>query len=527
MQACLSSFLFYFAIQYSLRKLYRIFIYPYYISPLRAIPGPTDNQLLIGQFKHIVSAYSPSELFLKWSAQWPDEPFIRYLGPLNQEVLLVNTPEAHKEVLMTHYDSFRKPSLFRHLVEDITGPGSLLFAEEHESRRYRKILSEPFSVPKLKVVFSVFREKAELLASQLDNHMDECGEGVFDMAHLNAKMGLDVAGLTLLGLELQNLDSANPKYEFSKDYKRVFQPSKFSSVVSFINSSIPIRKFLPIDTSYLDAIARIRGGVTECVHNRMRDIDETEARGEKFSTDTLPNGGRDLLTLIIDERRNFKGSSDELTIQEMVDQLVTFLPAGHETIAGAMTWASYTLAMDPTVQTSLRSEIVSLLSSLPAGTAPSWNDIDRLPYLNNFCKEIVRLYPTATLSYREAKKDITICGRFLPKGTPLLFVWAVPCQSKATWGPDADQVVPERWERLEGKAADPYAWQSFSSGPRFCIGKNYALMEMKAFLVTMVARFRFVKSKEIELLDGTHPPYINPALTLWPRGGMMVKLQRI
>jgi cytochrome P450 len=259
----------------------------------------------------------------------------------------------------------------------------------------------------------------------------------------------------------------------------------------------------------------------------MRDMDETEARGEKYSTVTLPNGGRDLLTLIIDERRNFKGSSDELTIQEMVDQLVTFLPAGHETIAGAMTWASYTLAMNPTVQTKLRTELTSLLSSLPPGTVPTWNDIDRLTYLNNFCKEIVRLYPTATLSYREAKKDITICGRFLPKGSALLFVWAVPSQSKATWGPDADQVVPERWETLSGKAANPYAWQSFSSGPRFCIGKNYALMEMKAFLVTIVSKFRFVKSKEIEALEGSHPPYINPALTLWPKGGMMIGLQRI
>jgi cytochrome P450 len=56
-------------------------------------------------------------------------------------VLLVNTPAAHKEVLMTHYDSFTKPKLFRHLVEDITGSGSLLFAEGDASRRYRKILS--------------------------------------------------------------------------------------------------------------------------------------------------------------------------------------------------------------------------------------------------------------------------------------------------------------------------------------------------------------------------------------------------
>jgi cytochrome P450 len=260
----------------------------------------------------------------------------------------------------------------------------------------------------------------------------------------------------------------------------------------------------------------------------MQDIEAIEARGEKFSTDVLPNGGRDLLTLIVDERRNFKGTSDELNVSEMVDQLVTFLPAGHETIAGAMTWACYTLAINPRVQDKLRAEIVSMLDSLPEGTKnPAWDDVDRLTYLNNFSKEIVRLYPTATISYREPKKGITICGQFLPENTPLHFVWAVPSQSKDTWGPDADQVVPERWEHLSGKAADPYAWQTFASGPRFCPGKNYALMEMKAFLTTIVPMFWFEKSEQIEMLGGKHPAYINPALTLWPREGMEVKLKRV
>jgi len=148
-QALLSQFLFYFTIQYCILKFYRIILYPRSFSPLRHIPGPTNNFPLIGQFKHIVSSCSPSSVFLEWSARWPNEPFIRYLGPLNKEILLVNTPEAHKEVLMTHCYSFRKPSLFRHLVEDITGPGSLLFSEEHESKRYRKILSGECFIPVL------------------------------------------------------------------------------------------------------------------------------------------------------------------------------------------------------------------------------------------------------------------------------------------------------------------------------------------------------------------------------------------
>lgn len=104
---------------------------------------------------------------------------------------------------------------------------------------------------------------------------------------------------------------------------------------------------------------------------------------------------------------------------------------------------------------------------------------------------------------------------------------AVPNRSKASWGENALQFVPERWDTIQGDGISPYAFQAFSSGPRFCIGKNFALLEIKTFLVEMVSRFRFIASPEIEALGGKHPSYQSPSLTLMPKGGLRVKLEKI
>ena len=95
----------------------------------------------------------------------------------------------------------------------------------------------------------------------------------------------------------------------------------------------------------------------------------------------------------------------------------------------------------------------------------------------------------------------------------------IASHSATTWGDDAEKCVPERWDNLQGEAANPYAFQGFSQGPRICIGKNFALMNIKTFLVETIVKFRFVKSPEIEALGGREPPVQNPSFYVDAEGG--------
>ena len=158
----IATFLTYFTIQYALLKFYRIVIYPNFISPLRNLPGPKvsrlirsfipqsltqttqDNLPCIGQFMAIFKATTASELQVNWANTWPRAPFIRYLNIGNEEVLVMNTPEAHKAVLQTYCYDFVKPKLMTRAVGEIIGTG-VFFADGVHHRRIRKILQGKLS----------------------------------------------------------------------------------------------------------------------------------------------------------------------------------------------------------------------------------------------------------------------------------------------------------------------------------------------------------------------------------------------
>ncbi|KAK3389339.1 cytochrome P450 3A5 [Podospora didyma] len=521
----LRTFLACFALQYGAIKLYWAFIYPFFRSPLRHLPGPKNNIPLIGQLKNLLTASSPVELYVKWGNTWPDAPFIRHLGIGNAETLLVNTPEAHKEVLQTYCYSFQKPELFSRYIGEIVGRG-LLFVEGNEHKRQRRILQSLFSVPSIKRILPVFHEKAKSLISIFEKKLDENGRANIEAVEYFSKMTIDVVGVTILGVELNNLSPEDRELDFLSCYHRVFNQSAFGSAIGFINVFIPIR-WLPLKANkcFIEANNELRRLVRQCVHQRVKDLANGTSSPRRNSEEL---GGRhhgDLLTLMVEERKQL-GDKADLTEEDMVGHLLTFTAAGYETTAGAMMWASYVLATNPEVQDKLRAEILPLFEDNPNAKL-ELSDIEKLSYMHNFCREVLRIHAPAVSTYREAKTDLTICGEFIPKGTTMLLVPAVTGLSKNVWGDDADEFKPERWNALHGDAASPYAFNPFGGGPRICIGRQFALCEFKILLLEVVRHFRLLPSPELESLEGKLPEIDNPAVAYKPKGGVNIVLERI
>jgi hypothetical protein len=136
----ISIYLVLLCLQYATIKLYYTFIFPFYVSSLRYMPGPRNHHTFIGQTLNQFRANGPYELYLSWSAQWPKAPFIRYMSFANTETLLVNSLRAHQEVLSTKCYSFVKPPFFARIVGEVTGMG-LVFAEGEAHKKQRKMLN--------------------------------------------------------------------------------------------------------------------------------------------------------------------------------------------------------------------------------------------------------------------------------------------------------------------------------------------------------------------------------------------------
>ncbi|KAM0432916.1 hypothetical protein ACHAPT_004621 [Fusarium lateritium] len=122
---------------------------------------------------------------------------------------------------------------------------------------------------------------------------------------------------------------------------------------------------------------------------------------------------------------------------------------------------------------------------------------------------------------RQATQDVEVAGVAIPKGTVIQLSPAVMNTHPSIWGPTAQAFNPDRWDDLEGVAAGAYAFETFHNGPRMCIGKQLAILEMKVMLVEMVRRFR------VEMPLGTEEGPVEvaaPTFTLRPKEKLVLRL---
>jgi cytochrome P450 len=175
----------------------------------------------------------------------------------------------------------------------------------------------------------------------------------------------------------------------------------------------------------------------------------------------------------------------------------------------------------PDVVRRIRAEVNQLLSREPV---PDYRGIESLHYLNNFTWEVLRLLCPAIHSPREAAEDVVVQGVSIPKGATILLYPAIVQHNPVIWGPDRDEFNPDRWDRLEGEAADPQAFAAFGQGPRVCVGKIMSLIEFKIIMIELVSKFEF---EALENIETEAIELVNPSPLLRPKGGLKVRVKRL
>ena len=202
-----------------------------------------------------------------------------------------------------------------------------------------------------------------------------------------------------------------------------------------------------------------------------------------------------------------------MTVDELRDNLLTFIVAGHETTALTLAWSLYLCAFDPQVQDAARAEAQAVLGDRAATTA----DVANLPLTRRIVDEALRLYPPAAFLARTARKADTLCGREIrPNDTVVLPIYALHRHHKLWADPDAFD--PSRF--ADPKAIDRFAYLPFGDGPRICIGASFALQEAVIILATQLARFKFTP------IPGKAPKPVM-ILTLRPEGGVWLGVERL
>ena len=373
----------------------------------------------------------------------------------------------------------------------------------------------PFAYSRIKELYPTFWQKACEATVVLSHAIKE--ERTVQINDWASRAMLDIIGEAGMGQSFRAISSPANNELFGA-YSTVFkQPvrQQVRQIVrhlarDFICSRVPyIEQWFPVDPNN-PVVRSIR-----LIRRLVRDI----IASSKLSIEPLANS-ESRQQARIDVMHAAVGShafSDE----DLVNQMMTFLLAGHETTASELTMACYYLCKRPDVQAKLRDEVRSHLPSPSAAHDLGADEIRNLPYLGAVCEEVLRIAPAIPISARVAVTDTYIGKQFVPKGTIVLLACAAINGSKAIWGEDALKFRPERW--LDGSVPkSPFANMTFLHGPRSCIGKDFARGSLACVLAAWVGRFA------MEFEDPQfEPKFAKTTLNLRLEGGMDIKLTQI
>jgi cytochrome P450 len=219
----------------------------------------------------------------------------------------------------------------------------------------------------------------------------------------------------------------------------------------------------------------------------------------------------DLLSMLLSARDEETGEG--MNDQQIRDELMTMLIAGHETTANTLAWTWCLLSQHPEVEQRLYSEIDQVLG----GNIPTLERLLDLKYTNMILEETLRLYPPAGIYGRKTIADDELRGYHIPAKS-MIVISPYATQHHPDYWPDPERFDPERFTPEHSAGRSHYAYFPFSSGPRMCIGSSFAMMEAQLILATIAQRYR------LRLVPG-HPVEPQLLVTLRPKYGLQMTIQ--
>ncbi|KAK4181748.1 putative cytochrome P450 E-class, group I [Triangularia setosa] len=459
------------------------YLYPVYFSELRHVPTVPGNPL-VGQFFTIITEECGVP-----QRRWHKElgPIIRYYFPFGAERLSIADDEALKHMTVKNPYNYPKPVRAKLWMVRILGEGVLL-AEGNEHVVQRKALTAGFSIGAIRALTPIFWEKSLIMAKLWKEEMatDHLKVKSFEALEWLNRCTLDIIGKAGFGYDINSLE--DPDVPIREAYRLVFAFDTISRLLHGVQAFIPASKYIPSKMNRDMETSRgiILDKATEIITTKL---DEAEHNV----------GAKDILALIAKENKKLKENGERgLSFNTMRDQIMTFLGAGHDTTATGVAWTIHLLSTHPDIQSKLRDEIRAHMPFLFDPSARHSEhllasvDPDKLPFLDNVCRESLRYIPPIPMTVRQSIKDDTLGPYKVPGGTVIYVLANTINRLPSYWGENADEFDPDRWDNLP-QTVVPNSFMTFLQGPRGCIGRKFAETEMKILLCALLSEFEFAR----------------------------------
>lgn len=390
-------------------------------------------------------------------------------------VFLLNDPEDIERVLVTDHERFEKGRSLAG-ARPLFGNG-LLTSDGELHARQRKLVQPLFQHDRLGGYAATMAALAAALRDRLRD-----GEET-DVAKEMSGLTLAIAGRSLFGRDGDALAAGADE---------VLTGALDALDVALLPFA-PVIDRLPLPQFQRPRHARAR-------LDRMLDdlIERRRASGETED---------DLLSVLL------AGQEDGISDDQVRDEMVTLLLAGHDTTGNALAWAWHLLAQHRDVEARLHAELDAAIGD----RLPVADDMPALPLTRAVFAEAMRLYPPAWILARVPMTDYRLRGFTLPAGSIVVMSpWVV--HRSEVYFPDPSRFDPDRWAVARRNGRPRFAYFPFGGGPRGCMGEAFAWMEGILVIATIAQHWRF------ETTRGRVEPW--PLMTLKPKDGLLMRALR-
>ena len=382
---------------------------------------------------------------------------------LVRDLMFVRDPALVYGINVTHWADFYKPDYIKMMWKPFLGEG--LVPNDGESwKRQHKLILPGFHKKRVDAYADTMVEFTERMLSRWRE-----GERRDMRLELNG-LALEVVANTLFDIDIGKEDSKTIR-------DAIGEVSEI--LVTDADKMIPRPDWWPTANNRRKkrAIAEIEKFIARVHQDRLEN---QEDRGDLFSH----------MVFVEDEQ-------GRMSDKQLRDEAMTLIFAGHETTAHALTWTWYLLAKHPDEVDRMREELDRVLEGRPIQV----KDLPNLPYLEMVVKETLRLMPSVWAYARQAQRDLVIEGYEIKKGQTIT-ISHIAMGRNAKYFDAPLEFRPERWTREFERALPRGAYTPFAGGPRVCLGKQFAMMEMRMILATLVQRI------EVTVPEGFEPDVV-------------------
>jgi cytochrome P450 len=391
-------------------------------------------------------------------------------------------PDGVRAVLAGSREGYSKGNRFYRQIAEAFGWG-LLTSEGELWQRQRRLVQPLFTRRQIAAYAELMAEEAVAVAERWDRAARD--GGTIDANADMVGLALRVVGRAIFGDDVARagdvLDSAFPVLN-RHTFRRAMSPW-----------APPASWPTPDNRRAARARRALYGEVDELIAKRRH----------------AGAGGDDLLSRLLAARDPDTGEA--MDVQQVRDEALIFLLAGHETTSTALTFTLHLLARHPDEQRLVHEELDAVLDD----RAPTLDDVPALARTAMAIKESMRLYPPAYALGRLSETENEIGGYSIPAGSFVVVSQFATHRHPQFWD-DAEAFHPARFTPERERERHPHAYFPFGGGPRACIGSHFAMLEATIAVAVLLQRFHVHSEQEDVPLD-------TEGITLRPKGAVAIR----